>query len=84
MRIAQSIPTLDELLPPGALYIVLELDAEISVIPGIRKSSIDLGAGIDEASRLREGNDRVHCIIFCHKFLFLPPECGKQPTFTDG
>ena len=37
---------LHELFPPRSFYIVLQLHAKVSVIPGVRKSPVDLGTGI--------------------------------------
>ena len=65
---------LDELFPPSALDIVLELNAEITVIPGVGKPAVNLGARIDEASGLCKSFDFVHCFFhvmfltfFCHR-----------------
>ena len=33
---------LDELLPPGALYVIFKLYTKITIIPGICETSIDL------------------------------------------
>ena len=45
---------LDELLPPRSLHVVLEFNAEIAVIPGVRKTAVNFRAGIDKPSRLRK------------------------------
>ena len=54
---------LHEFLPPCFLDIVLELNAEVAVIPGIRQSAVNLGAGIDKASRVAKSNDLIHCLF---------------------
>ena len=57
IRIAQSTPTLygfscDELLPPCSFYIVFQLNAEVSVIPCICQTSVNLRARIYKSSAL--------------------------------
>ena len=51
---------LHELLPPGALDVVLQLHAERAVIPGVREAAVDLRARVDEASALAQCDDLVH------------------------
>ena len=58
----------DELLPPGLLHIIFQLHAQVTVIPGIRKTAVNLGAGIHKASRLGKRHNFFHC--FFHNFLF--------------
>ncbi len=57
---------LNELLPPGLLHIVLQLYAQISVIPGVGQTAVDLRARIYEASGLCQRNDSVHSVVFSH------------------
>lgn len=45
---------LDELLPPRSLHVVLGFNAEIVVISGVRKTTVNSRAEIDELSRLRK------------------------------
>ena len=54
---------LHKLSPPCLLYVVLQLNAEISVIPGIRQTAIDLRTGINESARIAERNNLVHCLF---------------------
>ena len=61
---------LDELLPPGLLNVVLQLHAEVTVVPGICQAAVDFGARIYKASRLRECYNFVHC-LFHSMHLFL-------------
>ena len=65
---------LNELFPPGALYVVFELHAERAVVPRIRKAPVDLRAGVDEAAALAQRDDGLHC--------FLTVIHGKR-SFTD-
>ena len=58
----------DELLPPGLFYVILQLHAEVAVIPGVRQSAVDLGARIYKAPCLGERYDFFHCLF--HNFLF--------------
>ena len=51
---------LDEFLPPCLLYVVLEFHAEITVIPGVCQTAVNLGARVYKASRLRECYNLVH------------------------
>ena len=46
-------------LPPLALDVVLELDAQRAVVPGGPGAAVDLTAGVDESPPLREGDDIV-------------------------
>ena len=57
---------LDKFLPPGALYVIFQLHAQIPVIPGIGKSSVDLGSRIDKPSGLGQRNNFLH--RFFHSF----------------
>ena len=51
---------LNELLPPRALYIVFEFDAQRTVVPGVGKSAVDFAAGKNKASALAERNQFIH------------------------
>ena len=74
----------DKLLPPGLLDVVLELNAQISVIPGVGQTAVDLGTGIDESSVVAQGNDLFHCLFHtrCNSFAFflsnLPLRSSRQ------
>ena len=52
-----------ELLAPRRLDVVFELDAERTVVPGVRKAAVDLRAGVHEATALAQGNDFFHCFF---------------------
>ena len=54
---------LNELLPPCALDVVLQLSAEGAVVPGVGETAVDLTAGEEEAAVLAQGNDFVHCFF---------------------
>ena len=41
---------LNEFLPPCSFHIILQLHAEVAVIPCIRKTTVDLGTGIHKSS----------------------------------
>ena len=51
---------LHEFLPPGFFYIVLQLHAEVSVIPCIGKPAVNLRSRIYKASRLRQSHYLFH------------------------
>ena len=53
------VALLDHAPPPGALDVVLELDAEGPVVPDGVDAAVDLGARVDEAAALAERHDRV-------------------------
>ncbi len=61
---------LHKLLPPRLFDIILQLHAEIPVVPGIREPAVNLGTRIHKASRLRKCGNLIHC--FFH-ILLLPP-----------
>ena len=65
---------LHELLPPGALDVVLELNAERTVVPGVGKTAVDLTACIDIAAALTEGYDFVHGFFGCFHHISLSVE----------
>ncbi len=56
----------DKLAPPGLLHIVLQLHAQISVIPGIGKSAVNLRPRVHKASCLGKSHDFFHCLF--HRF----------------
>ena len=62
---------LNEFLPPSLLYIVLELNAEGAVVPGVGKAAVDLGAGENEAAVLAQSHDLVHGFCFVVHFYIL-------------
>ena len=49
--------------PPSFLDVVLELNAQGAVVPGVGETAVDLGAGEDEAAVLTQRDDLIHC--FC-------------------
>ena len=51
---------LDELLPPGFFYVVLEFYPQGAVVPGVGQAAVDLAAGVDKAPGLAEVHDGVH------------------------
>ena len=53
-------PALDEGPPPELLDVVLELDAERAVVPGVGQSAVDIRAGKDESAPLAERDDLFH------------------------
>ena len=54
---------LHKALPPRALDVVFELNAERAVIPRVCKTAIDLGTGVYKAAVFAECNDLVHCFF---------------------
>jgi hypothetical protein len=56
------VALLDHGPPPGALDVVLELDAERSVVPDGVDAAVDLGARVDEPAALREADDGVEVV----------------------
>ena len=63
---------LHEFLPPGFFHVVLQLNAQGTVVPGVGQPSVDLGTGEDKAAVFAQGYDSVHG-FFCvfHFFPFL-------------
>ena len=53
---------LNEFLPPSALDVVLELNAEGAVVPGVGETAVDLRAGEDEAAVFAKRDDFVHSL----------------------
>ena len=51
---------LNEFLPPGTLYIILKLHAQVAVIPCIGKTSVNLGSGINESSGFCQRHNFLH------------------------
>ena len=54
---------LNKFLPPCALDIILKFYAQITVVPGVCKATVDLGAWIYKTSRLCNLHDLVHCLF---------------------
>ena len=54
---------LNESLAPGVLDVVLHSCAERAVIPGVRKSAVDVAAGENEASVFTQSDDFFHCFF---------------------
>ena len=73
---------LHELLPPCALDVVLQLNAEGAIVPGIGKAAVNLAAGEDEAAVLAQCHDFVHC-LFCvfHNTSFPAAGCRRDNKF---
>ena len=65
----------NKLLPPCLLYIVLQFYTEITIIPCVRKSAINLRSRIDKTSCLCECLNLLHC--FFHDY---PPFHRCVPT----
>ena len=51
---------LHELLPPGALDVVLQLRAQGTIVPGIGETAVDLAAGKDKAPAFAQGHQFFH------------------------
>src|SRR5438045_2759629 len=51
---------MNERAPPELLYVVLELDSEWSVIPGIGESAVKIRAGVNKSAPLAKRNDFFH------------------------
>ncbi len=69
---------LNELLPPGFLYVVLQLNAEVAVIPGVRQAAVNLGARIYKASCLRKCNNLVHRFFHSHYLISFALCCDNR------
>ena len=63
---------LHKFLAPCCLDVVLELNAERTVVPGVCKTAVNLRAGVYEAAALAERYDLFHCFfaVFHVKFSF--------------
>ena len=62
---------LNEFLPPRLLDVVLELDAEGTVVPCVCKSAVYLASGVHEAASLAERNYLIHCFFGVVHFIIL-------------
>ena len=56
------VAALDDRLPPLALDVVLQLDAERAVVPGGPQAAVDLAAGEHQSAPLGEADDGVHAV----------------------
>ena len=65
---------LHKFLPPRALDIVFEFDAQRAIIPGVGQAAVDFRSRKHKTPPLAQGNDLVHPVILhlCH---------GKRLTF---
>ena len=62
----------DHVLPPLALDVLLELDAQRPVVPGGAGAAVDLPAGEDEAAPLGEVDDAIERGGgLCHRILLI-------------
>ena len=66
-----------ELLPPCLLNVVLEFNAERTVVPRVGKTAVDFGACVDKASVLTKSNYLIHC------FCFISHSHDCLPSFID-
>ena len=55
---------LNKLFPPCVLYVVLKLNTQRTVVPGVCKTAIDLGTGEYKSACFTKRNEFVHC-LFC-------------------
>ena len=51
---------LDELLPPGLLYVVFQFHTQRAVVPGVGQAAIDLRSGEDKSTSLTQSDDLFH------------------------
>ena len=51
---------LNEFLPPGALDVVFEFNAQRAVVPRVGQTAVNFRAGINKTSALAERNELVH------------------------
>ena len=72
---------LNELLPPCALYVVLQLNAEGAVVPGVGEAAVDLGAGEDVAAVFAQGDDFVHGFFGVFHFSSFPAAGCRRDKF---
>ena len=49
-----------KLLPPGFFDVVLQLNAQGAIVPGVGQTAVNLTAGKDETAVLAEGDDLFH------------------------
>ncbi len=52
---------LNEFLPPGALDIVFEFNAERAEIPSVGQSAVNFGTGENKAAVFAQSNQLIHC-----------------------
>ena len=68
--------SLNKLLEPCTLDVVLELNAQRAVVPGVCKTAVDLAACVYKAAVFAQSNDFFHCLveifhIFFHLSVFI-------------
>ena len=68
---------LNKFLPPCFLYIVFQLYTKITIIPGVGKTAVNLGAGIYEASAFCQCYNFFHCLFHLRYPLFLYDVGGR-------
>ena len=61
---------LDKFLPPCLLYVILEFNTEITVIPCICETAVDFRTRENESPGFRQRYDLVHCLFHC-RFSFI-------------
>ena len=54
---------LNESLAPGVLDVVFHSRAQRTVVPGVRKTAVDVASGKNKASVLAQGDDFFHCFF---------------------
>ena len=57
---------LHELLPPGPLDVVLELDAQGAVVPGVGETAVDLAPRKNKAAVFAQRDQFIHCQFLAH------------------
>ena len=62
---------LDELFPPGSLYIILQLHTQISVIPGVGQAAVNLRPRVHKPSGFCQRYNFLHRLF--HNFLTFRP-----------
>ena len=57
---------LNKFLPPRSFYVVFQLHTQVSIVPGICQTTVNLRARIDESSGFCQSNNFFHC--FFHNY----------------
>src|SRR5581483_5704067 len=78
------VALVDVVLPPEALEVVLEFDAERAVVEGSLQSAVDFTAGKDEAAPLAERHQLFHVLSghkcsqvpLLHEIVYFTPSAG--------
>ena len=65
----------DEFFPPCAFYVVFQLHTQVSIVPGVCQSAVDLGTRINKTSGFCKCHNFVHCFFHVLSVSFIHIKC---------